>query len=110
MTHKRVPRWVDRELRTAYAKASRAGRLADRTEPRAARAIYRRAKKALEIYLTSGATITIPIKLIPSLRRAVPRDIRPVQVLGRGGGLHWERLDVDLSVPALVSSALSGRA
>jgi hypothetical protein len=80
--------------------------MAARTEPRAVRAIYQRAKKALEIYLTGGATVTIPIKLIPSLRRAVPSDIRSVRVLGRGGGLHWESLDVDLSVPALVSSAL----
>ena len=106
MTRKRLPRWVDQELRAGFAKASRAGKLAAKTEPRAARAVYRRAQRALQLYLTSGATVTIPVNLIPSLRRAAASDIRSVEVLGRGGGLHWERLDLDLSVPALVSSAL----
>jgi Protein of unknown function (DUF2442) len=34
------------------------------------------------------------------------RDIRAVEVLGRGDGLHWEYLNVDLSVPGLVASVL----
>lgn len=34
--------------------------------------------------------------------------MRSVEVLGRGGGLHWESLDLDLSVPALVSSVFAG--
>ena len=54
-------------------------------------------------------TITIPISLIPYLKGVAPDDIRAVEVLGRGGGLHWERLDLDLSVPALVSSVFPGR-
>ncbi len=32
----------------------------------------------------------------------------PGAPLGRGGGLHWEGLDLDLSVPALVSSVYAG--
>jgi hypothetical protein len=51
-------------------------------------------------------TLIIPIQLIPELKHARPRDIRTVEVLGRGGGLHWERLNVDLSVPGLVASVL----
>ena len=61
---------------------------------------------ALEVGLTSGVTLQIPIQLIPELRHATPRDIRAVEVLGRGSGLHWERLNVDLSVPGLVASVL----
>jgi hypothetical protein len=75
-------------------------------EPRAATARYRSRIGALELQLTSGVTLTIPIRLIPELRRVTARDIRAVEVLGRGGGLHWERLDVDLSVPGLVASVL----
>jgi hypothetical protein len=75
-------------------------------EPRAATARYRSRIGALELQLTSGVTLTIPIRLIPELRRVIARDIRAVEVLGRGGGLHWERLDVDLSVPGLVASVL----
>lgn len=75
-------------------------------EPRAATARYQSRIGALELQLTSGVTLTIPIRLIPELRRVAARDIRAVEVLGRGGGLHWERPDVDLSVPGLVAFVL----
>jgi len=104
-----MPEWVKKELRENFAKASRAGRRAARAEPRAATATYRARDEALYVELTNGAAFTIPVKLIPALQHASPRDIREVEVLGRGGGLHWEALDVDLSVPALVSSVFEGR-
>lgn len=63
---------------------------------------------ALRIELTNGAAITLPVKLIPSLEGASARDVRAVEILGRGGGLHWERLDLDLSVPGLLSSVFAG--
>ena len=103
-----MPDWIEKELRANFARASRAGRRGADTEPRAARVVYRARKHALRIELTNGASITLPVKLIPSLKGARPEDIRAVEVLGRGGGLHWERLDVDLSVPGLVSSIFPG--
>ena len=95
---------VKEELRANYAKASRAGRRAARTEPRAAAATYLRDREALRIELTNGASLTVPAALIPGLEHAPHRDRLSVEVLGRGGGLHWEALDLDLSVPALVAS------
>jgi hypothetical protein len=86
----------------------RAGRRAAKIEPRAARAIYDARNETLRIALTNGAAITIPVKLIPDLKGAAPREVRAVEVLGRGGGLHWKRLDLDLRVPALVSSVFAG--
>lgn len=103
-----MPEWVKKELRSNFARASRAGRRAARTEPRAARASYRTKDDARRIELTNGAAITVPVNLIPALKRAAPSDVRLVEVLGRGGGLHWESLDLDLSVPALVSSVFAG--
>ncbi|MGH8275084.1 MAG: DUF2442 domain-containing protein [Steroidobacteraceae bacterium] len=103
-----MPDWIKKELRTNFARASRAGRRAAKTEPRAARATYRARDKALRIELTNGAAITVPVKLIPGLKRATPSDVRSVEILGRGGGLHWDSLDLDLSVPALVSSVFAG--
>jgi hypothetical protein len=104
-----IPEWVKKELRANFAEASRTGRRAAKTEPRAARAIYRVREDALRIELTNGAAITVPVKLIPDLKGASPSEVRAVEVLGRGGGLHWENLDLDLSVPALVSSVFAGR-
>jgi hypothetical protein len=103
-----MPEWLKKELRSNFARASRAGRRAAKIEPRAARATYRARDDALRIELTNGAVITVPVKLIPGLKRAASRDVRSVEVLGRGGGLHWESLDLDLSVPALVSSMFAG--
>jgi len=104
-----TPEWVKEELRDKRVSASRAGRRAARTEPRAAKATYLARDEALQVELTNGATLTVPVKLIPGLERAAPQDLRAVEVLGRGGGLHWESLDLDLSVPALVLSMFEGR-
>jgi hypothetical protein len=103
-----MPEWIKKELRSNFARASRAGRRAAKTEPRAARATYHAKENVLWIELTNGATITLPVKLIPGLKRASLTDVRSVEVLGRGGGLHWDSLDLDLSVPALVSSVFAG--
>ena len=51
-------------------------------------------------------TLEIPIQLIPELKHATHRDLRAIEVVGSGGGLHWEQLDVDVSVPGLVASVL----
>ena len=103
-----LPGWVDTEVRSNFARASRAGRRAARIEPRAADVEYRAREHALRIELTNGAAVTLPVKLIPSLKRAAARDVRAVEILGRGGGLHWEGLDLDLSVPGLLSSVFAG--
>jgi len=100
--------WIEKELRANFARASRAGRRAAKAEPRAAFAAYRSQERALRIELTNGATITLPVKLVSALKGASPKDLRAVEVLGRGGGLHWEGLDLDLSVPGLLSSLFSG--
>jgi hypothetical protein len=103
-----IPDWIEKELRANFARASRAGRRAAKTEPRAAFAEYRSQERALRIELTNGAAVSLPMKLIPNLRRAAARDVRAVEILGRGGGLHWESLDLDLSVPGLLSSVFAG--
>jgi Protein of unknown function (DUF2442) len=103
-----TPEWIKKELRANFAKASRAGREAAKTEPRAASATYRARDEALHVALTNGAKFIIPVKLIPELQKAPVRDIRKVEVLGRGGGLHWETLDVDISVPGLIASVFEG--
>lgn len=42
-----TPDWVKKELRSNFARASRAGRRAAKTEPRAARATYLAREEAL---------------------------------------------------------------
>ena len=91
-----------------FARASRAGKRAAKTEARASSAVYRDKEHALRIGLTNGVTIALPVRLIPELRSAARRDVRAVEILGRGSGLHWESLDVDLSISGLLSSLFPG--
>jgi hypothetical protein len=88
-TSRPIADWVEKELRSNFARASRAGRRAAKMEPRAGHVAYRARERALRIELTNGAAITLPVKLIPGLRGAAARDVRAVEILGRGGGLHW---------------------
>ena len=105
-----TPDWIKKELRADYAKASRAGRLSEKSEPRATAAAYVPARDALRIDLTNGASIVVPTRLIPGLKGASARDLRAVEVLGRGTGLHWKSLDFDLHVPNLIASLFAGSA
>jgi Protein of unknown function (DUF2442) len=103
-----IPRWIEKELRTNFVRASRAGKRAAQTEARASAVIYRPKEHALWIELTNGVAVALPVDLIPQLRRAARRDVSAVEILGRSDGLHWETLDVDLSVPGLLSSVFPG--
>ena len=103
-----TPDWVKKELRKNYARASRAGRSAESAEPRAAAASYLAARDALRIDLTNGTSLVVPVRLISGLQGASVRELRAVEVLGRGGGLHWEGLDFDLHVPTLIASLFAG--
>ena len=49
-----MPEWIKKELRTNFARASRAGRQAAKTEPRAARASYLAKENVLRIELTNA--------------------------------------------------------
>src|SRR5450759_2602919 len=78
------------------------GRRLRATEPRASTAKYDRARRILSVELTNGSSFRLPIKLIPSLRNNSANQLAAVEVSPSGEGLHWESLDVDLSVPGLL--------
>ena len=56
--------------------------------------------------LTSGYIFGFPTAAIPSLASATPEQLADVELGPGGSGLHWEALDVDLSVPGLLLSSL----
>jgi hypothetical protein len=85
------------------ATAEKRGRLAQGLEPRAASARYDRAAGTLVIDLTSGASLTVPVRLVQGLDGASPDALAAIEILGSGYGLHWESLDVDLSIPGLLA-------
>jgi hypothetical protein len=73
------------------------------TEPRAAKARYDRAKGRLVLDLTNGCTFAFPARVAQGLEEATDDQLATVEILGNGYGLHWEALDVDISVPGLLA-------
>jgi hypothetical protein len=55
------------------------------------------------VQLTNGCTFTFPPRLAQGLESATAEQLAAVEVLGAGYGLHWEALDVDLSIPGLLA-------
>jgi hypothetical protein len=53
--------------------------------------------------LKSGATFSFPSELAQGLSGASPEDLADVEVTRSGDGFHWEKLDTDFSVPALLA-------
>lgn len=90
--------WSDAQAKAANAR----GREMMKTEPRAVAARYDAKADRIVIDLASGATFMFPPRLAEGLMDADPADLADIEILGRGFGLHWEKLDVDYSVPGLV--------
>lgn len=89
--------------------AEERGRIAAQTEPRAARARYDRRRGRMVIALTNGCSFTFPPRLAQGLEDASDDDLAAFEILGNGYGLHWERLDVDLSIPGLLAGLFGTR-
>lgn len=72
-------------------------------EPRAATARYDREHDRVIVELTNGCSFTFPPRLAQGLEDATADQLARVEILGAGYGLHWDALDVDLSVPDLLA-------
>lgn len=93
-----------------FAEAERRGRRSRRTEPRARFVRYDRRTGRVRVELTNGCSFAFPARRAQGLQRASDRDLAQVEILGLGSGLHWERLDVDLSVPGLLAGLFGTKA
>ena len=64
----------------------------------------------MRITFPNGVSAAIPVVLIEALNGAPAKAIREVGVSPLGASLHFESLDVDLSVSALLAMAFKGTA
>jgi hypothetical protein len=78
--------------------------IAQRTEPRVKNAYWD--ADALVLELRDGVTVTVPRRKIPGLARASAGALADFDIEGGGAYLHWEKLDVDHSVPVLLADVL----
>jgi len=86
------------------------GRAANANEPRAAAARYDRASGRVIVDLENGCAFAFPPRLAQGLETASDDQLAAVEILGRGYGLHWEELDVDLSLPNLMAGLFGTKA
>lgn len=92
-----------------YERAVEAGKSAQENEPRAIAARYDEANHRLVVELQSGVIFIVPCTLIQGLGGAEPEKIAAVKVMPRGEALHWDELDVQMSVPGLIAGLFGTR-
>jgi len=56
----------------------------------------------LTVDLTDGRSISVPLVWYPRLEHASFEERALWRIIGRGQGIHWEALDEDISVEALL--------
>ena len=59
-------------------------------------------KDMLYILLQDGREIGVPLLWFPRLRKATMEQLNDWRLIGKGVGIHWETLDEDISVSALL--------
>lgn len=57
----------------------------------------------MEVALTDGRIISVPVIWFPLLHEATPEQREKVEIGGGGVSLHWEEIDEDLSVAGLLA-------
>lgn len=92
---------IDADLDAALER----GRKAQRDEPRALSARYDPSSGRIEVELANGCAFAFPPGLVEGLDGADEAVLAAVEVAGVGYGLHWEALDLDLSIPGLLAGS-----
>ena len=100
----------DHDLDMQIAQAKKAGAAALENEPRAKAVRYSPARRQVVVELTNGCSFIFPADKAQGLAGASNKDLADVQIRGKGFGLHWEKLDADLSIPSLVVGIFGSKA
>lgn len=62
---------------------------------------------SLNVDLSDGRTISVPLEWFPRLVSATPTERKKWRLIGRGNGIHWEDIDEDISVAGLLAGKSS---
>lgn len=74
---------------------------------RALSARYDRATRRVVLELTNGFLFAFPTRMIPALAHRSATHLADISLLPGGSGLRWDTIDVDLSVPGLLLTAMA---
>jgi len=56
----------------------------------------------MHVRLLDGREINVPIEWFPKLRNATAEQKKNWRLIGKGIGIHWESIDEDIQVSALL--------
>lgn len=62
----------------------------------------------LEVHLSDGRTIAVPLAWYPRLVHATPSERRRWRLVAQGRGIHWDSIDEDIRVEGLLAGRPSG--
>jgi hypothetical protein len=89
--------------------AVREGREADRIEPRASAIRYDADRGLVLVELRSGFAFGFPPERVQGLEAGSAKELADVRISSSGDGLHWNALEVDVSLTGLMTEALNLR-
>lgn len=87
------------------AAANERGAVEFVTKPHAARARYDRSSGLMTPDLYNGCSFTFPPHQLQGLEAATDDALDQFELIFSGYGLHWDKLDVDFTVPGLLSGS-----
>jgi hypothetical protein len=64
--------------------------------------------KTLDVALTDGRTLSVPVNWYPRLAHGSATERRRWRLIADGSGIHWPDLDEDISVAGLLAGRRSG--
>src|ERR671917_86743 len=96
-------------LKEQIARARQAAEASDATAPRVESARYDQESDRIVIDLKNGATFIVPVAMLEGFANASPAELAEIEITPSRAGLHWEKLDADLSVPALLKGAFGSK-
>ena len=94
---------IDPDMQKQIDHSRKVYEVLEKKEPRAKRACFNPVDNTIEIELKTGVRASFPVHLLQGLQGATPEQLAEVEISPSGYGLHWESLDADLAVPALMS-------
>lgn len=62
----------------------------------------------LMVHLTDGRTVSVPLSWAPRLAHGTLAERAEWELIGGGEGIHWPKLDEDISVESLLAGRRSG--
>ncbi|MDZ4258157.1 MAG: DUF2442 domain-containing protein [Gemmatimonadales bacterium] len=61
----------------------------------------------LQVDLVDGRTLAVPVTWYPRLAHGTPAERAEWQLIGSGEGVHWPKLDEDISIDDLLAGRSS---